>query len=115
MLNMNEIEWAISELEREESSFSNYAKLANLYIIREQNTNHDKQDVSPVSPQRESEILPLALQDDIINVSGQSEFLQAVSGKPVSVILPVIDGLMENLRIISPKVYDSVLRKLQQL
>ena len=32
--NLKEIEWAISELEQEESSFPVYAKLANLYTVR---------------------------------------------------------------------------------
>ena len=32
--NLKEIEWAIQELEQEESSFPVYAKLANLYTVR---------------------------------------------------------------------------------
>ena len=32
--NLKEIEWAIHELEKEESSFPVYAKLANLYTVR---------------------------------------------------------------------------------
>ena len=32
--NLKEIEWAIHELEQEESSFPVYAKLANLYTVR---------------------------------------------------------------------------------
>jgi hypothetical protein len=44
--NLNEIEWAISVLEKEESSFSIYSKLADLYICRNEMAKQSDSDMS---------------------------------------------------------------------
>ena len=48
-----------------------------------------------------------------INYDGKSEFAMLVNGKEQSEVLKVIDELMETLQVINPRLYASVIRKLQ--
>ncbi len=105
--NVKEIEWAISELEREESSKHNYILLAALYTCRDHmRKGEDK--MPQVSTYSFSQAEPLGQY-------GDSDFLYAVSGKEPSAAWAVMDELMETLRIVNRKVYDSVMRKMQKL
>ena len=45
--NLKEVEWAISELEQEESSLPNYEKLAIFYILREKMLGDAQPDPEP--------------------------------------------------------------------
>ena len=47
-----------------------------------------------------------------VNFDGDSEFAQTVSGRNQSEIWPVIDELMDTLKMIQPRLYDGVMRKL---
>ena len=97
--NIKEIDWAISELLQQESSFRTYSRLADLYAVRDrlregQNANMENEPTAqPISDR-----------------SGTSEFLQAVSEKDQEKVL-----LMETLRVVNPRVYDSVLHKIARL
>ena len=107
--NLKEIEWAIDELENKESSFSNYSKLASLYMVRNEmlGTHLPQQQAmgySGTAPMQE----PLGLY-------GESEFLQAVEGKEPAEAWAVMDELMETLQIVNRRTYDSVMRKLEKL
>lgn len=46
---------------------------------------------------------------------GDSEFLDAIEGKPLSEVLPIIDELMESMKVLQPRIYDSVMRKVYNL
>lgn len=98
MLNVDEIKMAISELERAESSFPAYAKLAHLYTILDHNQPREETEErysrSAASP--DSEFLRLAYQLDYDKV------------------LTVMDDLMDTLKAVQPSVYSSVLRQLMQ-
>ena len=74
--NLKEIEWAIHELEQEESSFPVYAKLANLYTVRKEMLG-----VSDPTPQiaAYSEAAPPV--SEPLAQYGDSDFLQTISGK----------------------------------
>ncbi len=102
--NIKEIDWAISELLQQESSFRTYSRLADLYAVRDrlregQNANMENEPTAqPISDR-----------------SGTSEFLQAVSEKDQEKVLLIMDELMETLRVVNPRVYDSVLHKIARL
>ena len=118
IIDLQEIDLAISRLEKEESSYSNYAKLADLYIVRDHNTNTEQNtSPSPATSQRRypSDTSPLEESNEIIDLDSESEFLQALSGKSVSSVMPIIDDLMNSLKVISPRIYGSVMRKILQL
>lgn len=47
-----------------------------------------------------------------IIIDSDSEFARAIDGRDQEEILPVIDELMETLKIIQPRLYDAVMDKL---
>ena len=108
--NLKEIEWAIHELEKEESSFPVYAKLANLYTVRKELLG-----MSAAQPQIAgySEVGIPAL--ETLGQYGDSDFLRAVVGKDPASAWSVMDELMETLRVVNPRAYDSVLLKINRL
>ena len=107
--NLKEIEWAIQELEKEESSFPVYAKLANLYTVRNEMLGLSTQ------PQiaAYSEAAPAV--SERLGQYGDSDFLRAVEGKDPVKAWAVMDELMETLQVVNRRAYDSVMRKLGRL
>ena len=49
---------------------------------------------------------------NIIDFDGDSEFARAVDGKLQEKVLPVLEELMETLRIIQPRLYNVVMERL---
>ena len=49
---------------------------------------------------------------DTVTVDGNSEFLQAISGRKSSEMWAVMGELMDTLQAINPRLYNSVLRKI---
>ena len=48
----------------------------------------------------------------MINFPGQSEFAEAIHGKPIEDVLPVIEELMDTVKILQPRLYSGAIRKL---
>lgn len=107
--NLKEIEWAISELEREESSFLVYAKLAALYAVRNEMKG------SPTMKQEKLPAYSLAAGPEKIALYGDSDFLKAVNGKPSDRVWLIMDELMEALQVVNRRAYDNVIQKLNRL
>lgn len=106
MLDIREIEYWISRHEEEASSFSDCITLSALYSLRDRLKGEAPQIAAYSSaPAPEG---PLGLY-------GPSKFLQAVEGRPPADAWAVMDELMETLRVVNPRAYSSVLRKLQNL
>lgn len=106
--NIKEIEWAISELLQQESSFTVYARLADLCAVREYLSKEDET-LEPLTRQT------LSAQVEPMSFSGGSEFLQLVSRKDQMAVWDIIDELMDTLKVVNPKVYDSVMRKIDKI
>lgn len=104
--NLKEIEWAISELEQEESSFSNYIKLAALHTVR------DKM-FKPQQTQEIAEYSPTSTR--VIARLGDSDFLSAISGKDMESVLAIIDELMDTLKTVNERAYNNVMQKIRAL
>lgn len=107
MLNEQEINAWIARLETEESSWSNYEKLAVLYTIRGRNVNQD-------SVQRPIMYSEAAAPDEVMQY-GDTEFLQSIVGKPPDKLWPIMDELMDALMVTNRKVYNSVLVKIRRI
>ena len=107
--NLKEIEWAISELVREESSFPVYAKLANLYTVRNEMLGSVQQ------PQITARAEASDATHDGLEQYGESDFLKAVAGKSGAKAWAVMDELMDTLHVVNPRAYESVLRKLGRI
>ena len=90
--NLNEIEWAIQELEKEESSFPVYAKLANLYTVR-----NEMLGLSAPQPQIAAYSEAAGPAAERLGQYGDSDFLRAVEGKAPTETWAVMDELMETL------------------
>lgn len=107
--NLKEIEWAISELEGKESSEGGYTLLAALYTCR-----NEMMGLSAPQPQ----IAPYsetAAPSGKLARYGDSDFLAALEGKDPGAAFAVMDELMDTLRAVNRRVYDSVMRKLERL
>lgn len=107
MLNEQEINAWIARLETEESSWSNYEKLAVLYTIRGRNENQD-------NVQRPIMYSAAAAPDEITQY-GDTEFLQSVAGKSPDKLWPIMDELMDALMVTNRKVYNGVLSKIRRI
>lgn len=109
MLDIKEIDYWISKLEREESSFQSYSKLADLYAIR------DKM-AGAASPEPQiaaySEAPPAT---EPLDLYGDSEFLHTIAGKDQAAAWAVMDEHMDTLRVVNPRVYDGIMRKLEKI
>lgn len=105
MLDLNEVERAIAELESGDTKFSVCAKLADLYAVRD----HMREDRAYYS------MAPAPQIAETLDAYGSSDFLKAVSGKEAASAWAIIDDLMDTLRVVNPKVYDGVMRKIRSL
>lgn len=121
MLDKAEIRKEIARLEYEESSYHNYAMLADLYVIRKQ-MQEDEQGSrgtrlhaysgDPVPAVQA--VAPQAEEPKTVGSYGDSDFLHAIEGKDPARIWPVMDELMDTLAIVNAKVYNSVMQKINR-
>jgi hypothetical protein len=103
MLNRRELLNAIAECESSNESFQNCQKLATLYII------YDHLYSEPNSPEVER------VQMNVIETDRNSEFMQLINGKQIEPVLDLVDELMETIKILQPRLYDSALRRLKDI
>lgn len=103
MLDEREIDIEIAKWEYLESSYDNYAKLANLYTIRDHVRTTDTPAAYSAAPAER------------LGVHGDSDFLRAIADKSPADILPVIDDLMDTLCVANPRVYNGVMRKINNI
>lgn len=97
MLSRKEIESEIARLEYAESSYSNYAKLADLYtILNQMNCNPDLGDT----------------EQETVKSYGESNFLKSISGRNEKAVWLIIDDLMDNLKVVNQKVYNGIMRRI---
>lgn len=110
MLDAKEIDIEIARLEYGESSYPAYAKLADLYIIRNQMN-------APSVPDAYDAGFSAAPAEDsaVVGNFGDSDFLQAARGKDCAAVFSVMDELMDTLRVTAPRVYTGVMRKISAL
>lgn len=113
MLDQKEIEIEIAKWEYLESSYDNYAKLANLYTIRD---HMKKQEISePVYERSYSAASASTDEIPVIGQYGDSEFLQSVAEKDQASVWSIMDDLMDTLHTVNPRVYNGVMRKIREL
>ena len=113
MLDKAEIRAAIAKLEFDESSYSNYAKLASLYVIRDKMQEEERGDGGRYVGYYSGAPAPVTAEPATVGEYGDSEFLLAVAGKDPEKAWAVVDELMDTLSLVNRKVYDSVMRKIK--
>lgn len=108
MIDLDEIKLWESHLEHEESSWNNYEKLAILYAIEDRHTEgrqSEEQLYSAYSTARA----------ETLGDYGDSDFLHAIRGKDPTQAWAIMDELMDTLRVVNERVYNSVMRKIDAL
>lgn len=109
MLNDKEIALWISRLETEDSSWTNYEKLAALYTIKaHQNGALNMPQIAEYSA------APAFAVDrtETVGYYGDSDFLQAVASCSPAKAWSIMDELLSTLQVVNPRAYNSVMRKL---
>ena len=108
MLDRKEIEIEISRLEYGESSYPAYAKLADLYTIRNQMDKAEQ----PEAPEPAS----------LVGYSQApeppprgSDFLDLAADKDPALVWEILDDLMDTLSVANPRAYRGVMRRLEAL
>lgn len=109
MLDEKEINMEIAKWEYLESSYDNYAKLADLYTIRDHMTHTE-----PIQAYETSYSASPADQSSV-DVDGDSEFARAISGRNQTDVWRIMDDLMDTLQVANPRVYNGVMRKIRAL
>ena len=96
MISIDELDKTILDLEtNRDTTFATCERLAWLYIVRDH-----------VKSQKSKEPL---------DVSGTSEFLEAVDGKSGEAVWAIIDELVSAVKTLHPRMYDSVIKKIKNL
>ena len=112
MLDRKEIDIEIARLEYGESSYPAYAKLANLYTIRDRMDRQERPatyETSYSAAQATVEASPA------VGDYGGSDFLRTVYGKEPADAWAIMDDLMDTLHTVNPRVYEGVMRKIRAL
>ena len=109
MLDAKEINAEIARLEYVESSYPNYAKLADLYIIRDRMEGNAEK---PLAYERSYYAAPAAVS---AGITGDSDFLRSISGKDPQKVWDIVDELMDTLKLVNQRTYDGVMRKIKQI
>ena len=119
MLDAKEISAEIARLEYVESSYPNYAKLADLYIIRDKMEGKKPlayERLYSAAPASESvRARPSVSGQPEIDTYGDSDFLRSISGKDPQMVWDIMDELMDTLKIVNQRTYDGVMRKIERL
>lgn len=110
MLDIREIEYWISRYEQEADKLDQCVILAALYACRDKLTGNKE----PASKAAGASMPPVA-QEEPLGLYGDSEFLRAVGGKEPAGVWAVMDELMETLRVVNARAYQSVMRKIGAL
>lgn len=101
MFSKRELEQAIAQCEQGYESFQNCQKLATLYQIYDHLYADNKPQVNTV-------------REVTIDKYGDSEFMRAVEGKDAERVWALIDELMLTVKAIQPRLYASVIRRLEE-
>ena len=109
-LNLKEIDWKISELEQQESSWQSYEKLSILYTVR-----NEMLGLSATQPKITAYSEAGNPVSERLGRYGDSDFLQAVEGVDPAAAWAIMDELMKTLQVVSRRTYDGVMQKLERI
>ena len=96
MVSIDELNKTILDLEtNRDTTYATCERLAWLYIVRDH--------------------LMQKMNKEPLTLAGESEFLTAVNGKCGDAVWRIMDELAETVKMLHPRVYESVIRKLNDL
>ena len=103
MISIEQISGEISSLEEEKPTHMTMQKLAALYTVRDH----------MIIGEEKSE--PAVIVSGAIPMLSESDFSKAVYEMDTKSVMGVIDELMDTLRLMQPKLYEAVMRKISAL
>lgn len=112
MIHAQELEDAIAQMRGDPNPNANTCmKLAAYYVIRD----HMEPGVQAetVNPPVPAGYTYAAGREEEIPAMGDTEFLQTITGRPVSAVLAVMDDCMTALKNTYPRLYHATIRRLQ--
>lgn len=99
MISQRELDMAIREFENAPANYENCKKLATFYTIFDHLYCGDEVEKK---------------QQEIVGYYGDSEFLDIIGNRKPEQVWTIIDELMDTLKIINPRLYESVIRKIAE-
>ena len=109
MITKQDLLEAIAECQGARSPNANTAiKLAAFYTI----LDHLDEDQPMI---RDAGGYSFADSESVVRYNGQSEFAKAINGKSQAMVWPIMDELMDAMRLLQPKIYDGTMRKIQSI
>lgn len=103
MVDLDIINGTIAEWEAKDLTFLVVERLAWLYIVRDNALMRSKDEEV-----KEPATLPE------VAISNGSEFMEACSKADIKKVWSVLDEAMETLKVIQPKLYEAIIRKLKE-
>ena len=118
MITEKEVEQAIQECMRDPITGNKRAVLADLIIIQDylfgEPTRAQEVQQMPMPIQSYS-APPMEQVDIYVETNGDSEFLKAVNGRKAERVWPLINELVEAVKILHPRMYTTFIDKVQDL
>ena len=97
MLSQRQLDNAIKEFEDAPTNYENCKKLATFYTIFDHLYGDTETKRSP---------------EKVIALYGDTEFLRMIANKDATFVWGVLDELMDTLKVVNPRLYEGVLRKM---
>jgi hypothetical protein len=115
MISLDQLNEEIMKLEASPVSFENCHRLVTLYALRERYSPQKSAWAARQSVQHESPDPGAEIKSNTIYIQDpSSEFLQIINRKENQKVWPVLDELLSTIKVINPRLYDGVLRKLEE-
>lgn len=117
MITEKEVEQAIQECMRDPITGNKRAVLADLIIIQDYLFGEPTraQEVPQPMPMQSYSAPPMEQVEIYIETNGDSEFLKVVNGRKAERVWPLINELVEAVKILHPRMYTTFIDKVQDL
>ena len=117
MITEKEVEQAIQECMRDPITGNKRAVLADLIIIQDYLFGEPTraQEVPQPMPMQSYSAPPMEQVEIYVETNGDSEFLKVVNGRKAERAWPLINELVEAVKILHPRMYTTFIDKVQDL
>ena len=117
MITEKEVEQAIQECMRDPITGNKRAVLADLIIIQDYLFGEPTraQEVPQPMPMQSYSAPPMEQVEIYVETNGDSEFLKAIDGRKAERVWPLINELVEAVKILHPRMYTTFIDKVQDL
>ena len=117
MITEKEVAQAIEECMRDPITGNKRAVLADLIIIQDYLFGEPTraQEVQQPMPMQSYSAPPMEQVEIYVETNGDSEFLKVVNGRKVERVWPLINELVEAVKILHPRMYTTFIDKVQDL